>query len=282
MQNIYLSLARNDPASLIAAMRSRPEVAIESQWANFVRNHDELTLDKLTDEEREEVFAAFGPEERMQVYDRGIIRRLPPMLDGDPRRIRMVYSLMFSLPGTPVLFYGEELGMGERLDIGDRTSVRTPMQWTNDKNGGFSNAAPRTLPRPMVDDGYGPQHINASDQRHDPDSMLHFTRRLIERYRSSPEMGWGQFTLIEQDAPAVLAHSLAGAEGHMIALHNFSGTPVSVGLRVPQVTEGDVLVDLLVDNEVIELDGRGGTTIQLDGFGYRWYRVIRPGGKRLG
>ena len=95
-----------------------------------MRNHDELTLDKLSDEERAEVFAAFGPEERMQVYGRGLRRRLPPMLDGDPRRIRMVYSLLFSLPGTPVLFYGEEIGMGEDLDAEGRLAVRTPMQWT--------------------------------------------------------------------------------------------------------------------------------------------------------
>ena len=282
MQNLYLSLARGNPKTLIKALRSRPEIAVESQWANFVRNHDELTLDKLTDAERQEVFDAFGPEKHMQVYDRGIIRRLPPMLDGDPRRIRMVYSLMFSLPGTPVLFYGEEIGMGERLDIGDRTSVRTPMQWTDGMNGGFSNAAPRKLPLPLVDDGFGPEHVNASDQRHDPDSMLHFMRRLIERYRASAEMGWGQFDLIEHDVPEVLVHSLAGAEGHMIALHNFSGKPASVAFEVPNVSDDDVLVDLLVDNQILELGARGATTIQLDGYGYRWYRVIRPSGKRLG
>ncbi len=114
------------------------------------------------------------------------------MLDGDPRRIRMAYSLMFSLPGTPVLFYGEELGMGEHLETGDRTAVRTTMQWSRGKNGGFSNAAPGKLAAPVVGDGYGPDHVNASDQRHDEDSMLHFMRVLIERYRASAEMGWGR------------------------------------------------------------------------------------------
>ena len=281
MQSLYLSLARQDPKPIIAALESRPEIAVESQWANFVRNHDELTLDKLTDAERQEVFAAFGPEKHMQVYDRGIIRRLPPMLDGDPRRVRMVYSLMFSLPGTPVLFYGEEIGMGERLDIGDRTSVRTPMQWTDGTNGGFSNASPRKLPLPMVDDGFGPQHVNVSDQRHDPDSMLHFTRKLIGRYRSSPEMGWGAFEVVTHDSESVLVHSLTGAEGRMIALHNFSANPATVSIRLKQVTDDDVLVDLLTDDKQIELDGRGGAAIQLDGYGYRWYRVLRRSGKRL-
>ena len=109
-----------------------------TQWAMFVRNHDELTLDKLSESERQEVFAAFGPEEEMQLFGRGLRRRLPPMLDGDQARIRMVYSLLFSLPGTPVLFYGEEIGMGENLDIEGRMSVRTPMQWADATNGGFS------------------------------------------------------------------------------------------------------------------------------------------------
>ena len=281
MQNLYLSLARGNPEPLAKALASRPPVAVESQWANFVRNHDELTLDKLTDEERQEVFDAFGPEPEMQVYGRGIIRRLPPMLDGDPRRVRMVYSLMFSLPGTPVLFYGEELGMGENLAAGSRSAVRTPMQWTNGVNGGFSNAPARKLPSPIVGDGYSPGHINASDQRHDPDSMLHFTRTLVERYRSSPEMGWGTFELVKQPVEAVLVHALVGAEGRMLALHNFSADPCTVRFRVADVEEGDVLVDLLVDGRVAELED-GFATVQLDGYGYRWLRVIRPTGKRLG
>ena len=146
MQSLYLSLARQDPAPLIAALESRPQIAVESQWANFVRNHDELTLDKLTDAERQEVFAAFGPEPEMQVYDRGIIRRLPTMLDGDPRRIRMVYSLMFSLPGTPVLFYGEELGMGEDLDRRSRRGA-DPDAVDERRNGGFSRRPKRKLVR---------------------------------------------------------------------------------------------------------------------------------------
>jgi trehalose synthase len=282
MQNIYLSLARRDPAPLISAMESRPEIAIESQWANFVRNHDELTLDKLTDEERQEVFAAFGPEPEMQVYDRGIIRRLPPMLDGDPRRIRMVYSLMFSLPGTPVLFYGEELGMGEDLAAGSRLAVRTPMQWTRGPNGGFSDAPRRKLVRKVVGDGYGPEHVNASDQRHDPESLLHFMRRLIERYRASAEMGWGQFELLSQDAPGVLVHSLAGAEGRMVAMHNFSDAAAVVEVVVPETGEGCRLVDLLVDGKNVEIDAKGAVTVPMDGYGYRWFRVIGPTGKRLG
>jgi len=282
MQNLYLSLAREDPRPLEKALKGRPDVAVESQWANFVRNHDELTLDKLTEEERQEVFTAFGPEERMQVYGRGIIRRLPPMLAGDPRRIRMAYSLLFSLPGTPVLFYGEEIGMGENLGIGDRTAVRTPMQWTGNVNGGFSNADARKLAAPVTTGSFSPQHVNASDQRHDPNSMLHFMRVLIQRYRASAEMGWGTFEPIPQAVRSVLVHSLASSEGRMVALHNFSSEPVSVTFTVPDVGEDDVLVDLLIENSDLRFEADGSVTTQLDGYGYRWLRVVNRVGKRLG
>ena len=283
MQRTYLALARQDPAPLIEALRSRPEIAIESQWANFLRNHDELTLDKLSDDERQEVFDAFGPEPRMQVYGRGIIRRLPTMLGGDPRRIRMAYSLMFSLPGTPVLFYGEEIGMGEHLEAGSRLAVRTPMQWMNAQNGGFSAAPARKLVRKVVGDGYGPEHVNVSEQRHDPDSLLHFMRRLIARYRASAEMGWGAFELIEQPARCVLVHAVRGAEGAMIALHNFGDDPMIAEFEVPGAEDGQAteLVDLLVDGTTVPIeDGR--VSIPMDGYGYRWFRLLGPGVKRLG
>ncbi|GAB3617912.1 hypothetical protein GCM10027416_24690 [Okibacterium endophyticum] len=122
MQKLYLSLAREDARPFAAALAERPAIDETSQWVNFVRNHDELTLDQLSEEERGEVFDAFAPEEHQRVYGRGIVRRLPPMLDGDPRRIRMVYSLLFSLPGVPALFYGEEIGMGENPDLPGRSA----------------------------------------------------------------------------------------------------------------------------------------------------------------
>lgn len=281
MQNLYLSLVREDVSPLVAALRSRPEVAIESQWANFVRNHDELTLDQLSKEERQEVFDAFGPEPYMQVFGRGIIRRLPPMLGGDPRRIRLVYSLMFSLPGTPVLFYGEELGMGEHTELRDRTSVRTPMQWTNGKHGGFSNAPKRRLAAPVVEGSYSPEHVNASDQRHDPDSLLAFMKRLISRYRASAEMGWGRCDIIDQPDGRVLVHTLTGAEGRMLAIHNLGADPATVEFVLPDSQPGDTLVDLLVDGRTVQLDGEP-VSMAMDGYGYRWFRVIRSMGKRLG
>jgi glycosidase len=245
-----------------------------------VRNHDELTLDKLTDDERQEVFAAFGPEERMQVYGRGLRRRLPPMLDGDPRRVRMVYSLLFSLPGTPVLFYGEEIGMGEDLDAEGRLAVRTPMQWTSGPNGGFSTADPDRLPGPVVDGGFAPEFVNVADQRRDEDSLLSFMKLLIRRYRESPELGWGGFDLLDQPHREVLAHLCSWDDGALVAVHNLGPEPRTVPLTLEGCDTGHHLEDLLV-TQTTPVGEDGAVELTLDGYGYRWLRVVGPDSRRL-
>jgi trehalose synthase len=280
MQRLYLSLARGDFAPLVDALQKRPQPQPESQWANFVRNHDELTLDKLSDTERQEVFAAFGPEPEMQIYGRGLIRRLPPMLDGDLRRLKMVYSLMFSLPGTPVLFYGEEIGMGENLAAGDRTAVRTPMQWSKDKHGGFSNARKNQLPGQLPEGAYGPEFVNVTDQERDPDSLLNFVRTLATTYRNCPELGWGQCTILEQPYPAVLASRITWDDGSLLALHNAAAEPVTVPLTLDGLEPGTVLLDLLADGSA-EPDEKGRVELNLGAYGYRWLRVTPPGSRRL-
>jgi glycosidase len=216
----------------------------------------------------------------MQVYGRGLVRRLPPMLGGDPRRIRMVYSLLFSLPGTPVLFYGEEIGMGENLDAPDRQAIRSPMQWESTKNGGFSKAAPSKLVAPVVEGGFAPEHINVQDQRNDPDSLLTFITLLIRRYRESPELGWGRFDVLEQPHAAVLAHRITADDSSVVALHNFSAEPVTVPLELDGVDDTCVLEDLLQDGRT-PLDDKGCAEVTLDGYGYRWLRLSRPGDLRL-
>ena len=158
-----------------------------------MRNHDELTLDKLSEDERAEVFARFGPDPEYQLYGRGLRRRLPTMLDGDQRAIRMAYSLAFSLPGTPVLFYGEEIGMAENLAIEGRYAVRPPMQWADD--GGFTEADEGR--RPMVEGEWGPQRVNVAAQRRDPGSLLNWFERLIRRRRECPELGFGALTVLD-------------------------------------------------------------------------------------
>lgn len=280
MQALFLSLARRDPAPLIRSLRHRPAIAVESQWANFVRNHDELTLDKLTEKQRDEVFEAFAPDPAERIYGRGITRRLPTMLEGDPRRIRMVYSLLFSLPGTPVLFYGEEIGMGENGADTSRSSVRTPMQWSAGPNGGFSTAPASRLVAAPPGDGYAPQHVNVVTQRDDEGSLLQHVRRLIARYRSSAEIGWGTFAVLEQDQKAVFAHSLTSDLGRFVALHNFAERPVTVEFGLDDEPAGVRLVDLLGPG-FVELD-EGRARLELEAYGYRWFRVGRPGDGRLG
>jgi trehalose synthase len=280
MQNLYLSLARRDAGPLTQALTSRPTPPDGGQWATFVRNHDELTLDKLSEEQRQEVFAAFGPEPDMQIYGRGLVRRLPTMLGGDPRRLRMVYSLMFSLPGTPVLFYGEEIGMGENLAAEGRYAVRTPMQWTAEPGGGFSAAPPEEIPAPVVEGGYGPEHVNVQDQRADPDSLLNFMRLLISRYRSCPELGWGEPVVLEQPHAAVFAHRTSWEDGSLVAVHNLGDEAVTVPLKLTDVPEGCALQDLL-EPGTTEIGADGGVELQLDGYGFRWLRVHHPGDRRL-
>jgi trehalose synthase len=280
MQSCFLALARQDATALVRTLRSRPTVSPDSQWATFLRNHDELTLDKLTDEERQEVFAAFGPDSDMQLFGRGLRRRLPPMMDGDPRRIRMAYSLMFSLPGTPVLFYGEEIGMGENLDVPGRLAVRTPMQWSSRPNGGFSRARPSRLPRPIVSGPYGPEHVNVANQRSDPDSLLNFVTLLIRRYRESPELGWSQVQVLDQPYAHVLAHMCVCDDRRLVLLHNFAANRCTVPLQIDGCDSGFRLVDLLEDG-ITMLDDKGSADLTLDGYGYRWLRLMPHDSRRL-
>lgn len=286
MQQTYLSLARGDARPLAKALRRRPDLDVTSQWANFVRNHDELTLDKLTDAEREEVFAAFGPDPDMQLYGRGLRRRLPSMVGGDGRRLRLMYSLMFALPGTPVLFYGEEIGMAENLDVPGRLAVRTPMQWTAGPGGGFSTAPPRRLVRPVTDGLFGPERVNVADQRSDHDSLWWFLRTLIRRRRENPEIGSSVVEVLAQPARPVLAH-LCRADGWtMLALHNFGPDAQLVRLTLPDLAPETRLVTVVDEAEQpgeqgdLQPGDDGAVELQLEGYGYRWLRLLGPDDRR--
>jgi maltose alpha-D-glucosyltransferase/alpha-amylase len=214
-QHLFLSLTRNDAEPIRRVMAQTPAIPPKSQWASFLRNHDEIDLGRLSDAERGEVFAAFGPVPEMQAYERGIRRRLAPMLNGDKRRLRQAFSLMFALPGTPVLWYGDEIGMGEDLSLPERNSVRTPMQWADEPNAGFSTAPAAHLIRPVISDGaFDFRNVNVAAQ-HDLDGSLMSTlQRLIRTRRACPEVGWGKCQVLENSGNecSCLAIRLAGGD----------------------------------------------------------------------
>jgi len=269
-QALFLALARGEAEPLARVLREAPELPHAASLGRFVRNHDELTLDQLSKDDRERVFARFGPDPDMQLYGRGLRRRLPPMLDGDQRAIRMVYSLVFSLPGTPVLFYGEEIGMGENRAVEGRMAVRTPMQWSAERNGGFSPVDdPARLRRPLTEGQFGPEQVNVAAGRRDPGSLLNWFERLIRRRRECPELGFGTLELLESGAPSVLAHRCDWDGSTIVAVHELAGREAEVTLPV---RDGEALVDLFADDEH-ELPA----TLKLAPYAAHWFRVRREG-----
>src|SRR5262245_51769090 len=185
-QNLFYALASADARPLIKAMKATKPRPATAQWGMFLRNHDELDLGRLTKEQRNTVFEAFGPEENMQLYDRGIRRRLAAMLEGDARRIRLAYSLMFTLPGSPVLRYGDEVGMGDDLRLPERECARTPMQWSTEPHGGFTKSDSPVSP--TISSGpFGYEHVNAAHQRREPESLLNWMERVIRMRKEVPE-----------------------------------------------------------------------------------------------
>ncbi|WP_084039126.1 alpha-amylase family protein [Demequina sp. NBRC 110053] len=276
MQAMYLSLAREDAGAVRRAYEQRPAPPRDGQWATFVRNHDELTLDKLTDAEREEVFAAFGPDPDMQLFGRGLRRRLPSMLGGDMDRIRMVYSLLFSLPGTPVLYYGEEIGMVENLEVPGRLAVRTPMQWSPGPGGGFTTADEADMPAPMPAGPSGPDHVSVDTQVEDPDSLLTHMQLLIRRRREAPHLGFGQVRWIETDEPALLVHQSSLDGESVVAVHNLGSRPVEATFLVSDIAQGTELRDALHTGEgvpdAVVVGEDGAVEVTLPRYGARWLR----------
>src|SRR5215211_4138805 len=271
-QSTWLSLARESAEPLEQVISALPQVPHDNAWATFLRNHDELSLDKLTLTQREEVFAAFAPDEAMRMYGHGIRRRAATMLGGDGPRLRLAWSLTFSLPGTPVLFMGDELGMGEDLAIPDRYAVRVPMHWSSAPNGGFSDAPASELVRPQPGGEFGPAKVNATDQRRDSGSLLHHVQRLIRCRREAPELGWGTSTLIETEHPAVFAHRCDWEGSTVVAVHNLGRRVARVDVALGADATG--VHDLLTDAE--HPVPRGGTLeLDLEAYGGRWLRVRR-------
>lgn len=272
-RDLFLSLAIESPDPLILALEELPAIPNLGQWVNLLRHHDELNLSRLTEQERQTVFGAFAPDEGMQVYGRGLRRRLAPMMKNDRRRLELAYSLLFSLPGTPMIFYGEEIGMGENLDLPARRSVRTPMQWTSGRNGGFSTAREEDIVRPMMSAGAnGFRKTNATDQRQDPGSLLNWMAQLIRARKECPEFGWGESEIVRTDVPAVFALRSDWKDGGVaLAVHNFSREPCEVTLDMPGVKPRDLIH--LHGDRVYEPATGNAVRLRMEGYGYRWMRV---------
>jgi maltose alpha-D-glucosyltransferase/alpha-amylase len=270
-QNLFYALAARDVRPLCAAMRKTKPRPATAQWGQFLRNHDELDLGRLTRAQRATVFEEFGPDPSMQLYGRGIRRRLAPMLAGDRRRIELAYSLMFTLPGTPVIRYGDELGMGDDLDLPERNCARTPMQWSTEPQAGFTKSAKPVAP--VISSGpYGYAHVNAAQQRRDPNSLLNWTERIIRMRKEVPEIGWGDFQLLPTGDPAVLAVRYDWRNNSVVFVHNLADTPRELTVDVGLAREaGRLLVNLLSEDHSRAPGSRH--RLMLEGYGYRWFRA---------
>jgi trehalose synthase len=244
-QHLWLAMARKEAEPLEIVIRELPKVPPDNAWATFLRNHDELSLDKLTQPQREEIFAAFGPDPDMQLYGHGLRRRLGPMLDFDPDRLRLAWSLLFALPGTPVVLYGDEIALGEDLEIEDRMSVRVPMDWSA-----------------------------VEAQRRDPDSLLRWMGTLIRCRRDNPEFGWGTSTLLETGAPALFAHKCEWEGSTVVAVHNLGEGEAEASLDLGEQATG--VRDLLVEREHTVTE-EGKLEVKLGRYGYLWLKVEPSG-----
>jgi maltose alpha-D-glucosyltransferase/alpha-amylase len=271
-QNLFYSMASGDARPLQKALKQTKPRPKTAQWGMFLRNHDELDLGRLTQAQRATVFKAFGPAPTMQLYGRGIRRRLAPMLEGDRRRVELAYSLMFTLPGTPVIRYGDELGMGDDLALPERRCARTPMQWSTEPQAGFTKSAKPIVP--VVSGGpFGYEHVNAAQQRRDPNSMLNWVERIIRMRKEVPEVGWGDFEILTTRDTSILAIRYDWRNNSVLFVHNLASTPREVSLSVgAKADDGGLLVNLLSEDH--SQAGRGGKhRLLLEAYGYRWFRV---------
>jgi maltose alpha-D-glucosyltransferase/alpha-amylase len=269
-QHLFYALASGDSRPLVKALNATNPRPATAQWGQFLRNHDELDLGRLTDKQRRTVFTAFGPTKDMQLYQRGIRRRLAPMLQGDRRRLELAYSLMMTLPGTPVIRYGDEIGMGDDLTLPERNCARTPMQWSTEPNAGFTKSDKPILP--VISEGpYGFGYVNVADQRRKPDSILNWMERIIRMRKEIPEIAWGTFRFLPTKTPQILAMRYDWRDNSVVCVHNLKADPSEVDLSLPQ-EENCTLVNLLSeDHSSPEKNGRH--CILMEPYGYRWFRI---------
>ena len=278
MPRIFFALRQGSAEAIRWVLEKTPDIPAHGQWGTFLRNHDELTLEMVTDAERDQMYAWYAPEERMRA-NIGIRRRLAPLLDASRAEVELAYALLLSLPGSPCLYYGDEIGMGENIWLEDRDAVRTPMQWDDSPNMGFSSVVdPGALTLPLIQaPGYA--HLRVATEMARPDSLLHFTRRILHLRRAHPVLGRGSFLLRSTSDDAVLAHTRCDEEPGqggetLLCVANLSATPRSVTIEVPELA-GRRTIDLFGGCPFPSIDEHGRLTLTLGARGYYWLSVDR-------
>ncbi len=271
MPRIYLALARSDRGPILEILDRTPPIPESCQWATFLRNHDELTLEMVTEEERQFMWRFYAPEPRMRL-NLGIRRRLAPLLDNDRARIELANSLLFTLPGSPVIYYGDEIGMGDNIWLEDRDGVRTPMQWSAAPNAGFSPADSEDLySQPIGKGTYAYPQVNVGAQLADPDSLLNRMRQMIRVRRAHPALGRGGIQFLEPANRAILAYLRTHGDQAILIVNNLSQRPVTLRFDREEIPPGR-LVDLFAGDH-LQPAVDDSYHLELEGYRFRWLRV---------
>ena len=237
MPRIYMALRQEDRLPIVDIMAQTPEIPDTCQWALFLRNHDELTLEMVTNDERDYMYLAYSADPRMRI-NLGIRRRLAPLMDNNRRRIELLNSLLFSFPGTPILYYGDEIGMGDNIYLGDRNGVRTPMQWNADRNAGFSRATPAKLYSPVImDPVWGYEAVNVEAQQGDPSSLLSWMRNMIALRKLFRVFGRGTLEFLNPSNRKVLAYLRRYEDQQVLCVANLSRFAQPVDLELPELED---------------------------------------------
>ncbi len=235
MPRLFMALRTENRQPLVDVMAQTPPIPDNCQWALFLRNHDELTLEMVTDDERDYMYLAYSADPRMRV-NVGIRRRLAPLLENNRRRIELLNSILLSFPGTPIIYYGDEIGMGDNIYLGDRHGVRTPMQWSADRNGGFSRANPSRLSSPVImDPAYGYEVVNVETQNDDPSSLLNWMRQMIKLRSLFKVFGRGTMQLLEPSNPKILAYVRQYEDEKVLCVANLSRFAQPAALDLPNL-----------------------------------------------
>ncbi len=272
MPRIFMSLIKESTKPITEIMSHTPDIPENCQWGIFLRNHDELTLEMVSDEERDYMYKEYAKEPRMK-RNVGIGRRLAPLMDNDRASIELLNSLLFTLPGTPVIYYGDEIGMGDNIYLGDRNGVRTPMQWSIDRNGGFSRADYSLLYQPVIADPvYGYQSVNVEAQTRTPSSMLNWMKKMIKTRKKYKAFGRGSLEFHKTNNPKVLCYFRKYHDEIILIINNLSKTVQAVEINLPDYV-GFRLIELTAENDLPLVEDKP-YFFTLPPRGYYWFKLI--------